>query len=572
MPIRRIFFCVLPALFIASSALAQRTPRPTTPALTRAAPRTWVYFADKGYATGSAAESAAIDQLARTCNPRTIQRRMARRTDPGLFDARDLPVALAYVAGVESTGARVHIQSRWLNAVSVTATAAQQARIAALPFVTRTTLVRGGRSVAAEDVATVAPLTAGLSRTFYGLANDQLEQISIPELHAQGFTAGGVIIGILDTGFYRAHAAFNNPDHPLQVVAEHDFINDDGDTGPEPGDDPNQHVHGTMILGTLAAYLPDTYVGAAYDASFVLCKTEDVTSETPIEEDNYVGGLEFIEANGGDMTTSSLGYIDWYTQADLDGQTAVTTIAVNTATANGLHCCTAAGNEGHDDDPETSHLIAPADALRVNTCGAVRLNGNIAGFSSDGPTADGRVKPELLACGVDTATVAADGSNDFWTASGTSLSTPLVAGVVACLTGARPGWTPDQMRTLLFQTASDFVANGEFDPLFVRGYGIVNGAAALALDCNHNGIADAIDVATNASADCNGNGVPDECECGGDFDADCAIALPDLSLLLAHFGTVSGASYHDGDMDYDGDVDLADLSALLGQFGGSCSD
>src|SRR6185295_12828487 len=104
--------------------------------------------------------------------------------------------------------------------------------------------------------------------------------------------------------------------------------NNDGNTDNEGADDPEQNHHGTLILGTLAAYQPDQLVGGAYGASFILCKTEDVTSETPIEEDNYAAGLEFIESHGGDVATSSLGYIDWYTQADLNGHTAVTTIAV----------------------------------------------------------------------------------------------------------------------------------------------------------------------------------------------------------------------------------------------------
>jgi subtilisin family serine protease len=253
----------------------------------------------------------------------------------------------------------------------------------------------------------------------------------------------------------------------------------------------------------------------------ILCKTEDTTSETPIEEDYYVAGLEFIEANGGDMATSSVGYIDWYSQDDLDGQTAVTTIGVNVATANGVHCCTAAGNSGHDGDPSTSHLIAPADAFEVIACGAVSIEGTITGFSSDGPTADGRVKPELLACGADTFTVWPYDSTGYAQASGTSLSTPLVASAVACLIGARPSWTPHQMRERLFRTASDFAQFGTPDPDFVRGYGILAAAAALADECapdvNGDGRVDTQDVlaflnlwaAGDARADFNTDGLID---------------------------------------------------------------
>lgn len=200
-----------------------------------------------------------------------------------------------------------------------------------------------------------------------------------------------------------------------------------------------------------------------------------------MEEDYYVAGLEFIEANGGDMATASLIYIDWYTQEQLDGRTAVCTIGVNIATANGVHCCNAAGNMGHDQNPNTSHLGAPADAFQVITCGAVEPTGEIAGFSSDGPTADGRVKPEVLARGTQAYSVAPWDNHGWAEAAGTSMSTPQVAAVVACLVDARPNWSVDQLRDGLFTTSDYYISNGTFDPLHVHGYGIINAYAALGL-------------------------------------------------------------------------------------------
>ena len=232
-----------------------------------------------------------------------------------------------------------------------------------------------------------------------------------------------------------------------------------------------------MVLSTIAAYLPNSLVGGAYDASFVLAKTEDIGSETQVEEDFYVAGLQFIEAQGGDVATSSLGYIDWYSQAQLDGATAVTTKAVNIATQNGVFCCTAAGNSGNDSDPGTSHLIAPADAFEVLTCGAVDITDVLASFSSDGATADGRLKPELLALGVSTSAVSPSDTSSFVTVSGTSLSTPLVASAVACLAGAHPTWSVATMRNQLFTTATSIGAPVP-DPLFVAGYGLVNALGA----------------------------------------------------------------------------------------------
>ena len=518
---------VVASLFVATLATSAVTANPPTDkkphiALLRrfdageTAVKAWVFFTDKGMASRRET-NAALDTLAQQYDRRAAARRARRRTSPGLFDEADLPVHAPYVRATLAGGAALHVTSRWLNAVSVTANRTQFERIARLPFVRSVQPVRQGKKIAPIDVRTDPPGTGRIGAeqagVFYGRSQDQLAQMNLIALHDLGYTGAGVVVGVLDTGFERSHPAFNDPTHPLQVVAEWDFVDNDPDTSFEAGEPSSQHNHGTWILGTMGAYQPGELVGAAYDASFILCKTEDVTGEYPAEEDNYVAGLEFVEANGGDMVTSSLGYIDWYTQADLDGLTAVTTIVVNAATANGVHCLTAAGNEGHDTDPATSHLIAPADAPLVMTCGAVDESGLIAGFSSDGPTADGRIKPELLALGVSTATVSAS-SSSYSFVSGTSLSTPLVAGAVACLVQALPGASVDAMRARLLQTAGDVTTLGYPDPLFVRGYGVVNALAAWqASDCNENGIDDAIDIATGTSPDVDGNGIPDECEC-----------------------------------------------------------
>ncbi len=463
--------------------LTARAQAPASPAAVEARTSVqWVFFRDKGLES-PAELRAALAEVAAAADPHTIARRQARRTLPGLFDEHDVPVADSYVQAVKATGARVRITSKWVNAVSVEATAEQLAAIRQLPCVKATQPV--ARSRRPEPLPEINPLGAAgegqHTAGFYGRSEEQLTQINLIQLHEAGYTGQGIRIGVLDTGFLRTHDAFNEPSHPLQVIAEYDFVNDDPNTAPEGGDHPDQHTHGTIILGTLGGYLPGEYVGAAYNASFILCKTEDITSETPVEEDYYVAGLEFIEANGGDMATASLIYIDWYTQEDLDGQTAVCTIGVNMATANGVHCCNAAGNSGHDQNPGTSHLGAPADAFQVITCGAVEPTGEIAGFSSDGPTADGRNKPEVLARGTQVISVSPDSNTRYSESAGTSLSTPQIAGVVACLTSARPDWTVDQLREALFASGDYFMGNGTFDPLYIHGFGIIDAYRALNL-------------------------------------------------------------------------------------------
>ncbi len=504
-----------------TAVLLSASTEPTTPV--------WVWLEDSRLAPTNVRETVLTD--------RAIARRALRRTQPGLFDTRDVPLPPKCTALVESVGAHVRTQSRWMCAVSADATARQIAAMRRIPGVLRVEPVRHGRMDLPDEVP--ADGDGGIAGSFYGVSEAQLEQIDLVALHEWGHTGTGVTIGILDTGFNRVHEAFTDPAHPLQVLAEWDFINNDGNTGIETGDAATQHKHGTWILGTIGAYLPGTVVGGAFDAKFVLAKTEDVSSETPIEEDYYVAGLEFIEAHGADLATSSLGYIDWYTQADLDGLTAVTTIAVNIATANGLVCITAAGNSGHDADPATSSIIAPADAFDVITCGAVDVAGAMAGFSSSGPTADGRVKPEVLACGVATATVHSTNPTGTAGVSGTSLSTPLVAAATACILHARPDYSVAQLREAMIATASRNEGGAlNPDPLFVEGHGIIS----------------AIDAARR------GRSI-------ADLNLDGHVDGADLTVLISRWGSVGEPGRVWGDISGDGTVDGVDATALLSSWG-----
>ncbi|MBC7771689.1 MAG: S8 family serine peptidase [Pyrinomonadaceae bacterium] len=565
---------------------------------TQAPPRikVWVFLTDKG-SMSAAQTTAAIARTAEMYNPRALHRRQLRRTDPGLVDQRDLPIAESYLAHIARTGASIHITSTWLNAASVYVTAQQVRELASLDCVSRIELVRGGvrrELPVSETLLPVMGTDLGRPRAplgpppIEGQCYELQSQIGVIAMHNMGFTGEGVIIGILDTGFKRTHAAFNTPGHVLNVVAERDFIFNDGNTANEPADDPDQHNHGTYCLGLIAAYSAGAYAGAAYDASVILCKTEDVRSETPIEEDNYVAGLQFIESNGGDLATASLGYIDWYTQADLNGTTAVTSIAVNIATANGLICCNAAGNEGHDTDPATSHLVAPADAFKVLTVGAVDWSGAIAGFSSDGPSFDGRVKPEILARGVDNPIVRVGNDTDYTTGSGTSFAAPLVAGAVACLLEAHPDWTVDQMRAYLFTSAGYFAANHTFEPTLVEGYGIINAAIASRQDCNNNGVNDAVEIAAGALEDCNVNGVPDICDINlgpaAHFSADTnhdgrPDECPGCPADWNHSGAVNSQDFfdfiaaffaEDADFNMNGKTTSQDFFDFLAAFFGGC--
>ena len=401
----------------------------------------WVFFNDKteSDSTPDNVFQKALDNL----DNRTRTRRSKVRHF-SLVDNRDIPVPTEYTEKVRSTGVLIRTVSKWLNAVSVSGTLEQLRSISGFPFVKKIDPVYGGKRKSPVQKSLLKSSTEP-GRSDYGPSYDQLDQINVIAAHEAGYTGAGVRVLILDTGYYTDHEAI----HEEQVIAEWDFINNDGETQNEEGDPDSQHNHGTYTLSALGGRFDGELYGPAYEAEFLLAKTEDVSQEVPIEEDQYVAGLEWGESLGADIASSSLGYIDWYEFEDLDGMTAVTTIAVNTAIENGMVVVTAVGNSG------TGGIVVPADAFDVIACGAVDSDGNIASFSSQGPTADGRIKPEVCALGVSTYCAGVNSTSAYRYENGTSLATPLVAGAAACVLQAHPDWTPQQVREALMMTASD---------------------------------------------------------------------------------------------------------------------
>ena len=435
----------------------------------------WVWFTDKGL-SGAALERA-LDQAQRDLNAHAATRRGKMRPDGAkdgrLVDATDLPVAAAYVDAVSATGARPRHESRWLNAASYDIAPGQLDAIAALPHVRKVTLI--GRSLglpAAAPAATPAaapaadsPFDAQWSVDYGGNLAD-VQQINVPALHDAGFHGQGVIIGMLDSGFRTTHECLS----PLPVLARWDFVNNDGVVENEPGDPSDQDDHGTMTMSTIAGYAPGHHVGPAYGATMVLGKTEDTSQEVPAEEDNWVAGIEWLDTFGVDVVSSSLGYIDWYTFPDMNGNTAACTIAADLAVGKGIVVCNSAGNER---GTSWNHIVTPADGDSVITAGAVTSSGAIASFSSPGPTYDGRIKPDVCALGSSNHVALTGSVSSYTTASGTSFSCPLTAGVAALVLSRVPTLTPMQVREAMRATASRAATpNNDF------GWGILDAYAA----------------------------------------------------------------------------------------------
>jgi subtilisin family serine protease len=436
----------------------------------------WVGFLDKGAKSSQQHEKILVD-LERRFNPRALERRKKRRILPGLFDERDYPVVKEYLKGVAATGAKLMTESRWLNGVAVRATAEELKKIVVLPYVKEVgdyhvRKLTGRYASLPENPADVHRGPFKDVGSIYGRAENQTRQIGLHRLHEVGYTGRDVVVAVIDTGFDLSHSAFKHPGKPIKVIAQWDFMDNDKIVAPEPKDRPLQHTHGTYVLGNIASYAPGLLVGSAYEASYILCKAEDDAEEYLLEEKWFVAALEYAEAHGADVITSSLGLYTGYSQDQLDGKTSVMAQGWNLAVSNGIIGIQGGGNFGHDEEPTTHHLFPPADAIGVIAVGAVDSDGHIAKFSSDGPTVDKRLKPEVLACGAGVWTVSISDHEGYVQGAGTSMAAPIMAGAVACVLQANPKWSVAKMREHLFYSGSYFRTHGRPDPLFIHGYGI----------------------------------------------------------------------------------------------------
>lgn len=458
-----------------------------SPAQQAAVRKYWVYFTDKGadlrgesmLAKGSAAYSLAQSNLAE----RALARRAKMLPADQLVDEADLPLHQPYVEAVEQTGGILVHEVCWLNAASFYLTDQQVGELRTLTFVTRVVPVAAMRrklpESPSEPTFTVFRKTSLLE---YGPSFNQSQMINVPQLHDAGVYGTGVLVGMLDTGFrWRSHEALST----RRVVAEHDFIFNDGITENEANDRADQDYHGTLTFSVLGGYQPGRLIGPAFDAEFILSKTEDIRSETQIEEDNWATAMIWMEAQGVEVVSSSLGYNTFdngggysWNNGDFNGRTSVTALAAARAARLGVIVCTAMGNEGNGDGT-IGTMLTPADADSILSIGAVNFSRSLAGFSSTGPTNDGRTKPDVVAPGVNVYHASVPGPNTYGYQQGTSLATPLVAGAAALLLSARPELTPVQVRDALRATADtiDVGRTPEF-PNDSTGWGVVDALEA----------------------------------------------------------------------------------------------
>lgn len=380
------------------------------------------------------------------------------------IDESDLPVCNNYikiVADVLKGRGQILQKSKWLNVLFVETTSDAVRAIQQLPFVKKIIPYTPRNSILAH-----------IQEVNHGLSRSQIEMLHGEYLHNQGFLGQGMLIAVFDGGFFNANSisVFDSLWQQGRVKYTYNFNNNSTDIF-FPGS------HGTSVLGVLASWVPGQMVGTAPKADYILLQTEYEPTETRQEEYNWLAGAELSDSMGVDIINSSLGYntfdnpLDNYTLAQLDGQTAIVTQAALYAARKGILVVNSAGNEGNK---SWGKILFPADADSILAVGGVNSAGQRVNFSSVGPTADGRIKPDVAAQAFQVITI--NSSGNATTANGTSFSAPLVSGLAACLWQAFPNKNFFEIRNAILQSGHQ-----ASNPDTLLGFGIPNFQLAASL-------------------------------------------------------------------------------------------
>lgn len=386
-------------------------------------------------------------------------------------DAMDYPVSPMYMDSLRRMGAKIYHKSRWMNGVTCEMTSTTAQKVAQLRFVQAVEITRDNSTPRSWlPKRRRMPATATMEAASTMVTDRQLSLFNLLPLHQAGYEGQGILMTVCDGGFYNANTLSCFRDS-LQLGAM-DFTDDtDGFYG-------STGEHGTMCLSTISA-MTSNYHGAATQAQYYLMRSEENNTESPKEMDNLVAALEAADSLGVNVFSISLGYAmfdnsRWdLSYSDLNGSTTRVSQAATIAAHKGMLVCVAAGNEGND----TWHYIsAPADADSILTVGAVTTGGQIADFSSYGPSADGRIKPEVCAVGSGTQLITRYGYNT--SSNGTSYATPLIAGLAASLWSALPNENAMQIRERIIRSCDNYQSPDSSH----RGYGIPNAWTAYTMN------------------------------------------------------------------------------------------
>jgi serine protease AprX len=415
------------------------------------------------------------------------QRAIDRRNNQNItLNQSDLPVNPQYLAGVAGTGAQIKRASKWFNAAIIeTNNPAVITAINQLPYIYNLQNVskpqpNPDRHTKFDNlVFDVKPSATSLrlqgTQSFsYGNSFIQTNMLGLVSLHNQGFTGAGKLIAVLDAGFLDVPfmTCFDSIRFNNQIKYTWDFVDNEADVY-------NDHNHGSSVLSCMAANVPDTLVGTAPHADYILLRTEDANTEFIIEEYNWAIGAEFADSAGADLINSSLGYTEFndpnqnHFYADMNGDSNPATKAADWAAQKGILVINSAGNEGSS---PWNYISAPADADSILAVGAVDFSGTYAGFSGNGPSFDNRVKPDVAAQGQNTWLYSPFSGNQPTQGNGTSFSGPVMCGAVACLWQAWSQKSNMDIIQVVKRSANQYSA-----PDTLLGYGIPNFSLANSL-------------------------------------------------------------------------------------------
>jgi serine protease AprX len=382
-----------------------------------------VYFKDKGDLNPN---NFSPDEL---LSQRAIDRRY--KTGISVPVISDLPVNSEYINQVISKGFFLHCTSKWMNSgLFKTQNQVDINPILNLPFVKDVKIVKtpSGKSIYSEK------LNFSMKMADFQPFDRPLTMLNGQFLHDSGYDGTGILVAILDGGFQKADIISSLIDLRSRngIKGTRDFISNTDLVY-------SYHYHGTAVLSVLAGKIPGIIEGTAPGADFWLLRTEDVSSEFPVEEDFWAAGAEFADSIGADIISSSLGYFNFddpsmnYKFSDMDGNTTFVTQVADFAASKGILIVNSAGNERTS---SWKRIIAPSDGISVVAAGAVDGSDSISTFSSAGPSADGRIKPDNVAQGVSVTIQILETS--VGVANGTSFSCPVLSGMCACVMEAVP--------------------------------------------------------------------------------------------------------------------------------------
>lgn len=414
--------------------------------------------------------SHSVDKPEEFLSQKAIERRQKQGV---IIDATDIPISQEYIDAIERVGGKVVAKSKWLGTVAVHCSdSAMVEEYKKLSFVSGALFVWKGKEKSEAPIDSITNYPAVETVAFgdyYARGNSNIKINNGQYLHEAGYKGQGMDIAVIDAGFN--HCPIIEMLDNIKVKGSKGFVYENEDLFS------NANQHGLNVLSCMATNKPMQFVGTAPEANFWLLGSEDARSEFPIEEDYWATAIEYADSVGVDVVNTSLGYNSFdkpaksFSHKDLDGKTALISRAANQASRKGILVVASAGNSG---DSEWRTITPPADAIGVLTVGGVQYDSIIASFSSRGFTADLRVKPDVM--GLAAGSTVVDESGLVTLKSGTSFSSPIICGMVACLWQANPTLTNKEIIRVM-QAASDKYETPDPD----YGYGIPDMKKAMQL-------------------------------------------------------------------------------------------